>query len=693
MHISRLVIKNYRNYQDIDLPMHRQNIIVGANKVGKSNLISAIRLAIDPNLRPQSRKLTAADFWDGGGPFDGRHIIVVVEFQLESAEERDEMIKMKAIVEGSIEETNNSPDEESSEITDSEETQVEVFGIARFTYEFFPRQDDENEIEGLLSDAPDETEEETENGGENSEVDIADEEDKAGITTYHPSQYKHIWYSSVGYEASMKEKLNHEISSDRLSYRIMMLTLRALRDTEDLLSSWTQSPLRSLLEGLGLDRKLLGDVATQINKEAAKVAADDVVDRLMKEIDNRSSRMVGDIFSVGSTLNAITDDPDDLLKALQLFIDRDRPKPRPISHASLGTLNVLYLVLLLEDMYRNKLKSQQQTILALEEPEAHVHPHVQRSLFRYFIEAGEEEKTNSLIVTTHSPHIVSVSPISDIIVLRDQDKAGTKPYFVNTQDFSEAELLDLQRYLDVNRGELIFARSVILVEGTTEKFLLPVFAQSMGIDFDHLGISVISVEGVDFLPYIKLVSARNLNIPFAVLTDSDETRESKENQEAPDQEDEEVTIYTPGLTRANKLVAIVDPSASVPLDHRQLERRGFFLGQASTLEVELIRSCPDEMCVAYDGLVAKQTTRDKFREAIDNAKLELATGAEGTGVATVLKRIKETGKGRYAQRLSAILKEKNDVALCPEYVQRCLRYAEALSLQVSGLVCLVKWDR
>lgn len=686
MFISRLIIKNYRNYQEIDIPLHRQNIIVGANKVGKSNLVSAIRLAIDPNLPPQSRKLTAADFWDGGEPFDGRHIIVVVELQLETTEERDQMIQMKAIVEGNIDEANNSPDEKSSEITDSEETQDDVFGIARFTYEFFPRQDDKNEIEGLLSDDPDETEEETENNGENSLGDLADEEDKAGITTYHPSQYKHIWYSSVWYDASMKEKNNHEISSDKLSYRIMMLTLRALRDTEDLLSSWTRSPLRSLLEGLDLDRKLLGDVATYINKEAAKVAADNVVDRLMKEIDNRSSRMVGNIFNIGSTLNAITDDPDDLLKALQLFIDRDSPKPRPISHASLGTLNVLYLALLLEDMYRNKLKSQQQTILALEEPEAHVHPHVQRSLFRYFIEAGKEEKTNSLIVTTHSPYIVSVSPISDVIVLRDQDKAGTKPYFVNTQDFSEAELLDLQRYLDVNRGELIFARSVILVEGVTEKFLLPVFAQVMGIDFDHLGISVISVEGVDFLPYIKLVSAHNLNIPFAILTDSDETREIDEDEEDQDQDDEEVTIYTPGLTRANKLVAIVDPSASIPLDYYQLEQRGFFLGQTSTIEVELINSCPEEMCIAYDGLVAKQSTRDKFREAIDKAKFELAKDTEGTGVATVLRRIKEKGKGRYAQRLSAILKEKNDVMLCPEYVKRCLGYVKEISLQVADLV-------
>lgn len=472
--------------------MHRQNIIVGANKVGKSNLISAIRLAIDPNLQPQSRKLNAADFWDGEGePFDGRQIIIVVEFQLESSEERNEIIKLKAMVAGGIEKPNNSQNESPSDTSDSMESQAEVFGIARFTYEFFPRQDDKDDIAGLLNDS---SEDDSANANENSTEAIT-EEDGVSVKSYHPSQYKHILYSSVWYDASMKEKLDHEINSDRLSYQIMMLTLRALRDAEDLLSSWTHSPLKSLFEGLDIDRKLLGDVAIQINKEAGKVAADDVVDQLMKAIDDRSSRMVGDIFSIGSTLNAITGDPDDLLKVLQLFVDRDRPKPRPISHASLGTLNVLYLVLLLEDMYRNKIKTQQ-IILALEEPEAHVHPHVQRSLFRYFIEASQQEKTNSLIVTTHSPHIVSVSPISDIIVLREQDNVGTKPYFVNKNDFSEAELLDIQRYLDVNRGELIFARSVILVEGATEKFLLPVFAQSMGIDFDHLGISVLSVEGV-----------------------------------------------------------------------------------------------------------------------------------------------------------------------------------------------------
>lgn len=673
MYISRLVIKNYRNYQEIDLPMHRQNIIVGANKVGKSNLISAIRLAIDPNLQPQSRKLNAADFWDGEGePFDGRQIIIVVEFQLESSEERNEIIKLKAMVAGGIEQSDNSQNEDPSDTSDSVESQEEVFGIARFTYEFFPNQDDKDDIEALLNDA---SKDDSVTGDENSTEIVTEEDAEASIKSYHPSQYKHIRYSSIWYDASMKEKLAHEINSDKLTYQIMMLTLRALRDAEDLLSSWTRSPLKSLLEGLDIDRKLLGDVATQINKEAGKVATDDIVAQLMKDIDDRSSRMVGDIFSIGSTLNAITGDPDDVLKALQLFVDRDRPKPRPISHASLGTLNVLYLVLLLEDMYRNKIKTQQ-IILALEEPEAHVHPHVQRSLFRYFIEAGEQEKTNSLIVTTHSPHIVSVSPVSDIIVLREQGKAGTKPYFVNRNDFSEAELLDIQRYLDVNRGELIFARSVILVEGATEKFLLPVFAQSMGIDFDHLGISVLSVEGVDFLPYIKLVSRKNLNIPFAVLTDSDESSEGEE-----DQDNEEVTVYTPGLIRANKLAEVIEPTATFPLDRIQLELGGFFIGETSTFEVELIMSCHEEMCAAYDGLVAKQSTKDNFREAINRAKGELSSGTEGAGVATVLKRIKEKGKGRYAQRLSAILREKNNATLCPSYVQRCLQYVKAISLQ------------
>src|SRR5713226_5572502 len=68
---------------------------------------------------------------------------------------------------------------------------------------------------------------------------------------------------------------------------------------------------------------------------------------------------------------------------------------------------------------------------------------------------------------------------------------------------------------------MLFARGVLLVEGEAEVFLLPILGKLNGYDFDDLGITVCSVAGTNFTPYVKLVGPKGLNLPFAVLTDLD----------------------------------------------------------------------------------------------------------------------------------------------------------------------------
>ena len=65
MRFSRLKITNFRNFRDLDVELGPDLVLVGENGVGKSNLIYALRLLIDPTLPDASRQLKDEDFWDG----------------------------------------------------------------------------------------------------------------------------------------------------------------------------------------------------------------------------------------------------------------------------------------------------------------------------------------------------------------------------------------------------------------------------------------------------------------------------------------------------------------------------------------------------------------------------------------------------------------------------------------------------
>ena len=48
MRISRVQITNFRNFKSLDVALSEHAVIVGENKIGKSNFIYALRLLLDP---------------------------------------------------------------------------------------------------------------------------------------------------------------------------------------------------------------------------------------------------------------------------------------------------------------------------------------------------------------------------------------------------------------------------------------------------------------------------------------------------------------------------------------------------------------------------------------------------------------------------------------------------------------------
>ena len=65
MRISRIQIHNFRNFEELDISLGNHVVIVGENKIGKSNLIYALRLVLDPSLPDSARELRDEDYWDG----------------------------------------------------------------------------------------------------------------------------------------------------------------------------------------------------------------------------------------------------------------------------------------------------------------------------------------------------------------------------------------------------------------------------------------------------------------------------------------------------------------------------------------------------------------------------------------------------------------------------------------------------
>jgi putative ATP-dependent endonuclease of OLD family len=154
-------------------------------------------------------------------------------------------------------------------------------------------------------------------------------------------------------------------------------------------------------------------------------------------------------------------------------------------------------------------------MLALEEPEAHLHPQAQRSIFKQI-----EDITGQRIVSTHSPYIASQANISSFRHFR-KNGADTVVTQLDTTSLTEEDIRKIDRMVMNTRGDILYSRAVVLFEGDTEEQALPFFAeQYWERHINSLGISFISVDGAgNYLPFLRLVSS--FHIPWYIFSDAE----------------------------------------------------------------------------------------------------------------------------------------------------------------------------
>ena len=153
--------------------------------------------------------------------------------------------------------------------------------------------------------------------------------------------------------------------------------------------------------------------------------------------------------------------------------------------------------------------------LLIEEPEAHIHTHIQKALF---------DKLNytdtQIIYSTHSTHISEVSNISSMNILgKYRNYSEVYQPFIG---LGEEEIMKVQRFLDAIRSNLLFAKSIILVEGDAEEILIPIMVkQTLGVSLDELGISLINVRSTGFENLAQLFHNHRIKKRCAIITDLD----------------------------------------------------------------------------------------------------------------------------------------------------------------------------
>jgi putative ATP-dependent endonuclease of OLD family len=158
------------------------------------------------------------------------------------------------------------------------------------------------------------------------------------------------------------------------------------------------------------EQEKLVDALRQANEE---IAAAPTIDVIAKAIDASFKKVTGPAFSMDIGLGVAEPSFQAIVRALRILLTNAAMQNFDPSSNGLGLNNILYVSILIEYFHKRiaQRKSAGQIIL-FEEPEAHLHPQLQLTLFKALSSLQFQS-----ILTTHSTHITASADLRSYIVL------------------------------------------------------------------------------------------------------------------------------------------------------------------------------------------------------------------------------------------------------------------------------------
>jgi putative ATP-dependent endonuclease of OLD family len=537
VHLKSVLIRNFRGLRDVEVPLDKTTVLIGENNSGKSSFLDAVRLCLARGGR-RSSPFDEYDYYTNentSNPKDTEGIHIQFLFQEDQPDEWSE-----ALIRSLGELAQPIPWE-----TDPEEAVYTVSVNVTSKYEE-ARNDFFLSIEFL-----------------NPEGEALPPKNQTNTSWSNFIQQTPIFY------------------------------LSALRDIKDTFGPRSQF-WGSFLKNINIPQDKVVEIQDSLqNLNEDIFTNDERLEELKNTLENIQEVIA---LGVGETVSiqALPVRIWDLLSKSQIVLKgRGGNVSFPLQRHGQGTQSLAvvflfqaYIDVLLKSAYSNTSKA----ILALEEPEAHLHPQAVRALsdqvqgidcqkiitthspyffqnldllnIRVFKKNGSETTVHFLreyattMVSTHhalerfveskegkflynsrSSEFRTFSPLNEHELRALEGMNQNTEFYDNLRDFYTSSQLvidkdernDLYTFAQRTRGELFFARGWLLVEGQTEYIVLSYFSDVLNIPLDTHGVTIIDFQNNGSpVAFVKL--AKSLSFSWKLLSDSDNQLESTLSQ-------------------------------------------------------------------------------------------------------------------------------------------------------------------